>query len=216
MREMYRKYYAKYKKQIIPILLISLSFFVIFRVILPQVSAISESNQAISEKIREVETLKDTLSALSSLNEADSVSNLQTSLKALPTSKDISIIFSALSSAATSSQSELKDFSLKVGGVYGRAAKVSSGGVKGVPAVDVIARVSSPNPENLILFSKELRERLPLAEVKRIDSNNDLGTFEIGFYYKVNDLSLISRQDKVLPLSQADLNLITQLKGWDK
>lgn len=211
-----KRYYVKYKKQLIPTVLLSLALFIIFRVILPQVSSISESNQAISDKARSVETLKSSLSALASLGETDSASNLELSLKALPASKDIALIYSALSSAATSSQSELRDFSLKVGGVYGRAVKVSSGGVKGVPAIDVLARVSAANPSNLIVFSKELQERLPLAEVKRIDSNKDLGTFEIGFYYKTYDLSLISRQDKVLSLSQQDLNLLNQLKGWDK
>ncbi|KKQ96894.1 MAG: hypothetical protein A3C27_00525 [Candidatus Levybacteria bacterium RIFCSPHIGHO2_02_FULL_39_36] len=212
--EYLKKYYIKYKKQILPLIFLSLSFFLIFRVILPQISAISESNQLISSKTSQIDTLQKTLSVVSSQNDSLTEEQLGTATKALPGIKDIVIIFEALTSAAGASRTELREFSLKVGGVYGRAAKVT-GFVKGVPSISVTTRISG-DPLGLIRFSKEAQERLPLAEVKTVDTNKDTGTFEIDFFYKPYDITAIAKSDKVSPLTQADLNLLSQLKEWDK
>lgn len=209
-----KRYYVKYKKQILPLVFLSLSFFLIFRVILPQTSAISESNQLISSKTSQIDTLQKTLSVVSSQNDSLIEEQMDTATKALPGIKNIAIIFEALTSAAAASGSELREFSLKVGGVYGRAAKVT-GFVKGVPSISVTARISG-TPFDLIKFSKEAQERLPLAEVKALDTSKDTGTFEIDFFYKPYDIAAIAKQEKVSSLTQVDLNLLTQLKEWDK
>lgn len=214
MRSILKLYYLKYKKQIFPTLLISLSFFIVFRVIIPQFASISESNQIISDKSRETNTLKETLNIISVLNEANASSNLSATTKALPTAKDITVIFSALTSAASISEVDLKEFSLKVGGLYGRAAR--GAGTRGAPMIEVVARITSSDPENFVKYAGALQARLPLSEIKSIDVNGNIGTYELGFYYKPLDLTLVSKQDKVTPLNQNDLNLINQLKEWDQ
>jgi hypothetical protein len=212
MKTVFKFYYQKYKKQLLPVVLFSLCFFIIFRVIIPQLSSISESNQIISDRSKELETLTQTLEILSSLNQDQASSNLSTATSALPTKKDIAVIFSALSSAASASETELREFSLKVGGLYGRAERGS--GVKGVPLIDVVARITSAEASGYVNFTTELQERLPLSEVKSVDVNENAGTYELGFYYKPLDLTLVAKQDKVVPLTQKDLNLMSQLETW--
>lgn len=216
MKKEFDEFYKKYKKQILPVGLFCLAIFIIFRVILPQLTSIGDSNQIISQKTSEAETLQNTLSILTNSNADEVSSDQKLVMQALPNSKDITLIFSALSSAAAASNVELKEFSLKIGGLYGRAANIATGGVKGVPAVDVIARVEAPDGESMVLFSNELQKRLPLSEIKKIDASSNLGTFDISFYYKTSDLALLSKQDKLTPLNQADLNLLNQLRENSK
>lgn len=215
MKKDLKQSYVKYKKQLTPIIFLALSLFIIFGVIVPQLSAVSESSRQIQNNAKDVEELKKTLSVVASQNEADLTSDLSTSLKALPHSKDITLIFGALSSSAASSQIQLREFSLEVGGLFG-GAQASSVNIKGSPSVNVIARVSAGNPFILIKFSNEIQKRLPLAQVTQIDANEALATFNISFYYKPLDLTLISREPNAAPLTQADSDLINKLKEWDE
>lgn len=206
-------YYPKYKKQLMALVFLLLSLFTIFRVIIPQMLSISESNNILNEQKREVLELKETLSVVSSETDQGPL-YAQTVTAALPRSKDVSIIFSALNSAASTSGTELREFSLEVGGLYGRAA--ATGGSSGIPAIEVIARLAAVDPRNFIDFAKHLEQSLPLSSVRSIDINGSQANFSIAFYYKVLDLSRISKQGKVVPLSQADRNLLNQLADWDK
>ena len=134
----------------------------------------------------------------------------------MPTSKDITKIFGALTSAARASNTELKEFSLKVGGVFGKSDALNPPAAVGVPQISVVARVSSPDASGLISFAQKLNQRLPLSEVKKIEAIGNLGVFDIGFYYKPLDQNLISKKDKVVPLSEADRNLLNQLAEWNQ
>lgn len=211
MKSFLNLYYPKYKKQLMGVVFLLLSLFIIFRVIIPQMLSVSESNNVLNDKKREVLELKETLSVVSSVGDQES-SYLKTLTKALPRSKDVSLIFSALNSAASASQTELREFSLEVGGLYGRAAQSSE---TGAPVLEVIARLSASDARSFMDFAKKLEESLPLSSVKNIDINGSQASFEIAFYYKTLDLSQISKQKKVAPLSQADRNLLNQLAQWE-
>lgn len=198
----------------IPGILLILCLFIVFKVIFPQLLSISESNSEIKNKKIEAEALSKTLSILSSLDANQIEVDLNTSTHALPTSKDIALIFSSLTSAANSSQATLREFSLKVGGIYGRAIK--GVGSKGTPSIDVIAKISSPNPASFITFSREIQKRLPLSEIKSMNSSGTTATYEIGFFYKPIDIAIVAKQDRINSLSQSDINTLGQLREWDK
>ena len=217
MKEEFNRIFKKYKKQIFPIVLIGLSVFIVFRVILPQISEITSTSQKISQKKEELVTLSNSVATLSTLNDQNLTSNLKLTTTALPTSKDITKIFSALTSAASAANAELLEFSLKVGGVYGGDSdKSPTRSVIGAPHLSVVARIGADDADAIVAFAKAVNERLPLSEVKKIEANSAIGTFELDFFYKPADLNLISKQDKVSPISQADQNLINQLNSWDK
>ena len=60
-----------------------------------------------------------------------------------------------------------------------------------------------------------MRERLPLSDVLVINSSGSFATIEMVFFYKPLNLSAIAAQNRVLPLSQTDKNLLEQLREWD-
>ncbi len=205
-------YYLKYKKQILPIAFIMLSVFIIFAVIMPQISSISDTKAEVQDQTDEFNTLSETLRTVSTVTQADTESNLQLANRALPNTKDISIIFTALNSAATESDAELRDFSLKIGGLFGKAEKTA--GVKGIPSIDVIANIYSATPSSFVKFSQKVQAKLPLSEVKKIDISGDKAKFELSFYYKPYDLAALARKGTVAPLSTADQNLLNQIMQW--
>ena len=212
-QELFFQIYTKYKKQILPLALILLSLFIAFRVILPQFSSISETNSLIENKKQELEILNNSIRVLEVTSDDAVSEDLAISTDALPTSKDVTKIFGALSSAASASNTELNEFSLKVG-VLGKEVSPADVSVIGIPQVSVVAKVSSSDASNLIQFGQKLDQTLPLSEIKQIDAVGNLATFEIKFYYKPIDLNIVSKKDKITPLTQADRNLLNQLAEW--
>lgn len=214
MKQELFRIYIKYKKQILPSVLILLSLFIVFRVILPQVSAISGTNSIIEIKKQELETLNNSIRVLEATSDDAVLADIALSTDALPTTKDITRIFGALSSAAKASNTELSEFSLRIGGVFGKEISVRDTSAIGTPQVSVIAHVSSNDPSDLIRFAQELNHTLPLSEIKKVGTIGNVGTFEISFYYKPIDLNLISKNDKVKRLTQADRNLLNELSSF--
>lgn len=205
--------YKKYKQQILPLAFMLFSIFILFRVIIPQFSTISETNNLIISKKEELSVLNNSLKIIESADRDQVARDFGISTTALPTAKDIVKIFSALTSATAKSDTELKEFSLKIGGLYGKIIENTSQ-VIGAPDVAVVANVQSENPANFIEFARELSKTLPLSEIKKINTTGNLGVYEISFYYKPLDLTLVSKSDKVQELSQADKNLLNELSGW--
>ena len=157
MKQEFFQIYIKYKNQILPITFILLSLFIAFRVILPQFSSISETYTTIESKKQELLTLNSSIKVLENTSDGEISQDLTIATDALPTSKDVTKIFGAMTSAARASNTELNEFSLKVGGVFGKA--VGQGDVAstiGVPQVSVVARVSSSHASGLIQFAQEL------------------------------------------------------------
>ena len=209
------KYYQKYKVQLLPVIFFSLTFFLIFRVILSQFSSVAEIKTSIESKQREISKLQSSLDTLNSQDETVLDQDVKTVSLALPNVKDITVMFLALTSASSKSNVELKGFSLKVGGVYGKSSTTFAPSVSGVPALSVSVHVATSNPANLVLFTKELQQKLPLSEVKTIDAQSTQGNLEVNFYYKPYDLAVFAKQDKIVPLTASERKILSQLKSWE-
>lgn len=206
-------YYIKYKRIIIPGTMILLSLFLIFAIIIPQISIISESSRAIREADEKANVLSSSISVVQSSNPGQTADNLLTVTTALPTSKDIALIFNALTNTANKTGVSLDEFSLQVGGIYGRAEKVDNGGVTSVPSVSVKVKTTG-SAQSTVAFARGLQEALPLSEIKLVDMSDDQATYDVNFFYKPIDLNVL-KQDSVAPLSQSDKNLINQLNTWN-
>ncbi len=215
MNKIFSVYYVKYNKFGIPAVFLLLSTFLLFRVILPQLSSISDIKNEISDKNAKVSALNTSLSAITGQSGADIDSVFSTTTHALPNSKDIALIFTSLSGAASNSDTSLQEFSLKVGSIYGKAADTAVQSTLGTPSVSVRASVSG-SPDGILKFTEQVQKQLPLAEITSIDSNGDLATFQISFFYKPTDLARVAKQNNVTPLTQSQLNLLNQLKTWEK
>lgn len=207
-------YYPKYKKYLVPAILVLISLFIILAIIFPQFSEIGKLNKSISDKKMEIVDLNNTLNILIPMSEVDTKSDLSLAAKALPSAKDISLMFLALSSSASVADVELAGFSLKVGGVYTDASKAGPT-VPGFPTLAMNVVIKSESPSKIINFISQLHERLPLSEVGKFEIVSDVANFDVNFYYKPYDLTAISTQ-KVAPMSENEKKLIEQLRSWDK
>lgn len=207
--------YLKYKTYFFPILLLVASFFVLLTIILPQFSQIQKVRQEIDAKKIQVAKLEKTYETLSKTNDLDSKSSFSTVTKALPSSKDLSLIFSALTSASSVANVELSSFSLKVGDVYGTRVDTASA-VSGFPAITVETTIKSLSSLGLVKFVEEMHKKLPLSEVKKISGVEDTTTITMSFFYKPYDLTNLSKQDQISPLTSREQQLLDQLKDWDK
>lgn len=208
-------YYAKYKTYLLPVVFIILGFFIVSRVIVPQLSTVGEKRQEISQKTDEIAVLEGSLNTMSKQDQDVLGEYLSVVGHALPTSKNIAIIFEALSSAAAAADADLNEFTLKVGGLYGRAEATSLAG-RGTPSIEVGLRVDGADTESVVQFTREIQSRLPLSEVVSINTSGGFATVQMNFFYKPLNLLLIRGQDNVRPLSQADLDLLNELEGWDQ
>jgi len=207
-------YLNKYKRFLIPIIFILLSVFMIFLIIIPQFSQISDLNNQVSAENDKVNTLQTSLNALSSMDDHDLETKKSIATDALPTTKDVSRIFSALAAAADASQTNLGDFSLDAGPVFG-SALLNESKVQGTPSLEVTVRVEGSDASNLADFAKELQKTLPLSEVKKINSTDSSANYTVGFFYKPVDLSVISKQEKVTLPSQSTDALLNQMQTWE-
>lgn len=214
MKQELQRIYLKYKKQVVPTIIVSAILFILLRIIFPQLGEISEKEQEIELLITENENLQHTVNTLTNFNSAGAEQDIDLVTSALPTSKDISIIFSAITEIAAEAQVNVTDFSLTVGGLYGRA--IEGANIKGVPSLDVTVRFESADPRNYILLAEIIQRKLPLVEIKSIDTASSRGLFELSFFYKPIDLTLLSKNAIVKPLSQAEMNTLTQLREWNQ
>lgn len=210
-------YYRKYKTALLPIFIFILSLFVVFKITFPQFSNISATKAAITQQKQEVVILKKTLSTLNILNSSQVDSDLSTATLALPTSKNIVAVFSSLSNVSAKTNTIIKSFSLKVGDLYSKkgSTRVSSPAVQS-PFLAVTVSVTAPTSIDLINFSQEVQKSLPLAEVKKITIDGSNGTFEVNFFYKSTNLSAVSLNHDVAPLTPKENQLIDKLSSWAK
>ena len=211
----FRPLYLKYKTYLFPACLLLASFFVLLTIVLPQVSEIQNIRQDIEAKKSQVAKLEKTYETLSKVDDSASKTNFSILTKALPSSKDLSLIFSALTSASSIANVELSSFSLKVGDVYGDKADVASA-VSGFPAITVEATIKALSSLGLVKFVEEMHKKLPLSEVKKISGVEDTTTITMSFFYKPYDLTNLSKQDQLSPISASEQQILDQLKDWDK
>lgn len=204
--------FLKHKKIVYPVIFLTFSLLLVTLVIFPQISSISSSNQEIANKTKNIQVLEESLSTISQETNLETAADLTN--KALPTTKNVAVIFDALLSAAGSSGTKIEEFSLKVGGVYGRAENTKAN-VVGTPFISVLVRVSGDASE-FVKFASEMHQRLPLAEITKIDSANDVASFQINFFYRPQDLSALTKKDAVPPVDDRNKELLQKLSEWDR
>lgn len=214
MEGLFNLYYRKYKTIILPTAILFLSLFVVVRIAIPQIENISQTNQAINQQQVEIENLRKTLETLKDLNDSNLDADLSSAVAALPTSKNIIAIFSSLSDVSSKTNTTIKTFSLKVGDLYSKKKNTVSTGSNSSPFLVVAVNVSAPTSDDLIRFSSEIQESLPIAEVKNISTNGSEGNFEINFFYKPTNLSAVSLTHNIAPLTPKEEELIKKLSSW--
>lgn len=211
----YRLLFIKYKKFLVPIGAIVGVFLLTFLVIIPQFSQITEKMREISDKRAEIKMLNNSINTVRTTPDSVLEENYDVATKALPLEKNVEYIFSALSTAASVSNTQLEDFSVEVGGIYGRAAKLPEGLVA-APQINVSAHIGGNSARDVVGFMQVLAETLPVSQISKVDISTGGGSYKLNFFFKPVDAAKIANQFDIQPLSQSELNLLKKLKEWDR
>lgn len=215
MRETLRKLYKKNKERLIPFALFLASLFILLNLIIPQLSSIFETRKKISIERKKLKILEESLSIMNSQNTTEVNSNLQLASSALLFSKDIALVYASFTQASLKSQVVVRSFSIKVGDVY--TQKKSQESITGqLPTFDVSIRLSSPDPRNIIDFTRGLYKTLPLLEIKKINVLENSSDVEVSFFYKPLDTTSLARQDVIGELTLAEVNTLNTLREFER
>ena len=214
MKTDYKLLLIKYKKFLIPIGAILGIFLLTFLVIIPQASQITDKMREISQIRSEIKMLNNSINNVRSTSDTQLDENYGVALKSLPVEKNVEYIFSALSAAASASNTQLEDFSVEIGGIYGRAAKLPPGLVA-APQINVSAHIGG-NVRDVVGFMQVLAQTLPVSQISKVDISSGGGSYKLNFFYKPVDAVKVANQFDIQPLSQSELNLLKKLKEWDR
>ncbi len=205
-------------EQMLAVSLVLLGFFVILFVILPQIDSIGLQREQNQAKKAEVNELQNSLNVMQSISSEQVEADLKLASSALPTNKDIISIFSAISELASSSDVQLRGFTIKVGELYTKATGESNQvdnttSVTGVPSMDVTITVSTVDDKNLVAFTQQLYKNFPIARINTLNSQKNDGMIELSFYYRPYDLKQIEGVNLVSPYNTQYSDLIQQLSS---
>lgn len=203
---------------ITPAVIFLSSVLIAVYVIIPQISYVSEIKQKIDEKQRQLDSLKTTLNAINTINSSGISDKLSTVNAALPNNKDIIAVYSALNLAARKASVSIRGFTVKVGGVYSQKGvkELTLRGVDQNPSLTLLINTTSSSMGNSLIFSKELYAAFPISEIKNLSSSQNETNYEVNFFYKPYDLSRISKQVTINPLTTSEESILTTIQNFGK
>lgn len=217
MNKELEQYYKKYKDTLLPSAILLVSLFVFFKVIIPQISLISDLHTKMNDENQKITQLSTAINTINSYPPQTLDTNLSDAGSALPYNKNILSIFLALNSLSTTYSVNIDAFSLKVGGIYTTDKTTPTQDLTkgiGVPSVEVTAQVSSSDPKDIIRFSNSLYQAFPLSQVKNLQFSGNQGSFDLDFFYKPYDLNYIGNDANVTPLNTGETQLLQTLDQW--
>lgn len=211
--------YSRYKEYFLPAGILFCSAALFFFAIIPQIQSFfsyRQQEKVIKEKIG---VLQKNINFLSSFDDADLDSKLQTVSLALPPEKDFILVMQAISKASSVAGVGLADFSFEIGQVSGndpsslqKTASLQNQKSPARPALQITLIVNG-GLEQAKQFVKELKNTLPLSEVSQIDSTDNASTVNVAFYYKPLPPVNLDEQKALQPLSQKDVEFIDKLRS---
>lgn len=210
--------YRKRKKQLLPLIFGFASFFVFFRIVMPQWSDIQDVQSLLTSKSTTVDAKEQSVTLLNSLPQSVVDENYEVITTALPLQKDVVLIYAELNKAAEKSGVKLGGFSIKVGGIYAaeseKKTQPTTKAVNGIPFLNILVNAEGENT-NLRKFAQELYKSIPLVDIKAIDLAKSDARLDVNFYYKpVTVRPLNADTTAVKNLTKAEESQLNTLKGW--
>lgn len=193
-----------------------LSVCLIFFVIVPQISAISDLREKIDTKNAQVAFLKESLSNLNSVPENVLNTDYVVVNEALPSNKNIIAVFSRINQIALDSDTQLSGFTLKVGDLYARAKQKNAAVVpqNGMPVFDISVSLAAEDKASVAQFVDLVYKTLPVARVNKITSDETAASLDISFYYKPFDLDKIQQTNDVKQYQQTGGSTLQEINEW--
>jgi hypothetical protein len=199
--------FKKYKSQFLAACFLLGSVLIIIQVIIPTFTQIQSQMSKNSEEQKTLAEINVSYQLIQSADEQTLKNNLTTAVGMLPPDKNITAIYSALTTAAASSGVFFDGFTVSPGGIYGEKEKIS----EGTPSVTVATRISNVTASSLSSFLSELRSNPPVSEVTAIKLSGGTADIELKFFYKPYNLSIIN-SDIAKPLTETEEDILNLFK----
>lgn len=169
--------YERYKDFTIPFFIILASFLLFGRVVLPSFFDLLDAKEKQKIELQTLSNIENKLSLLKSIDESTLDSQLRIVSKALPIDKDFFGILNAISGASGRSGVSIAGFRFSVGSLSEAKEEIDFPTLK----VDITLNGSAYAVND---FIGRLNKTLPLSEVDRISTQENLSSIIINFYYK--------------------------------
>lgn len=207
--------YKKRKQQLLPIIFGFAAVFVLFRIVFPQWTDIADTLNIMNVKSEEVKAKEATFVLLNSIPDEKINKDYATITTAIPTQKDIVLIYTELSSASNAVGVKLGGFNVKIGGIYSTSTtKPTEKTISGVPFMNIIVSVAGSGT-SLSKFADKLYESVPLVEIKSVDIGKNDARYDVNFYFKPITVRPKESSGKALEaLTPQDSKLLEQLEKW--
>lgn len=201
--------YRHYKDYLLPVFVIIGSFFVFLLIVIPQVQQYYSTKQQLDLETQKLQVLKNNYNFLASLDESEENTQLGTLSSALPSGKDFAGVINAISASSANTGVLVGDFDFQVGDL----SSVNQG-LTAFPSLQITVNLTG-NALSLATFMSQLYKTVPLSEVTSIKVNQTASVLTILFYYKPFSGITINNEAPIVPLTQKEQSLLSDILVWD-
>ncbi len=201
--------YGNNKQYVMPFVMFFVSLILIFVTILPQFNDLLSTLSQREDETAKLQILKNNLIFLTNTDETTLNFELETSLKALPQTKDFESVLKSISLAASKAGVGLGNFEFKVGNIL----KTESGNDQ-LPSL-AVKIIINDGVGGAARFMTNLATLLPISEVKSVDINGNYTNLNLVFYYKNLPSIKVAPDVKLVPLSSKQTQLLKEISSWD-
>ena len=218
MEILIKKILKKYRRDLMPFILVLAGIIMLWIVIIPQVGEVNDLRGDMESQKSKNEELEGSLGVLDSLNETELDANYQLVMRALPQNKSISLIYESLVNTSFESNVTIGSLNLEVGNVYTNdgAEAPRERNVEGVPFLNMLVRVNGESSEDAANFADVLYEAIPVVEIEEILATDADGRYDVDFFFKPIDPKTFEAQTRIDPLGPDLEKMLTTLRSWDE
>lgn len=199
-----RLIYLRYKRYVVPFILVISSIVLGFFVVVPQFNDYLKTKAQEQSIAEENNKIVQSIQILSSVSESDLSSDLSVAVAAIPFQKDYIGVLGSISEAAAKSGVGLSDFSFAIGNV----SKIDVN-----TPLQITLQVEGPM-DALEQFLANLSSSLPLSSITKTDISGNSSQIDVVFYYKEKPSTPKELSSTLTPLSLQDKALLQKLSTF--
>lgn len=199
--------YRQYKNYFLPIGIIIISLIVFFIILIPQVQGVFSAKEEERQEMQKLESLRQSYSNLSAMNEATLDQNINALERALPSAKDFAGIINSISSNAAKAGVSVGNFEFSVGDL----SKAEEG--VAFPTILITLNVAG-SPKATVEFIKNLYESVPIAEITSMKLSGESTNLKAQFYYKTSSPISLQNKTEIKQFSKSENALLSKVNKW--
>jgi hypothetical protein len=194
-------------------IVLSIIILLVFSVIIPQVESWSAIRDEVDATRQRIGIIKSNIVYMSRLDKNALENNRKTVVRALPVEKDFGFVVDSVVDSSLRSGVSIDDFVFSVGSISSESAVKAKGGGDNLEAITISLSVKA-SIDGITAFIKELGEKLPLNEVKSVETGEGSTSVMVVFYSKNLNLKKAPDDQPIRPITAANGSILKKLSVW--